>query len=74
MQISVDILNEIPNYEEWPQTAYAGFTFYLQNEWQYVQRVVAGIGALFAPLERMIRDHFLRSLVGIPASEMDGDH
>ena len=74
MQISVDILNEIPNYEEWSQTAYAGFTFYLQNEWQYVQRVVAGIGALFAPLERMIRDHLLRSLVGIPASEMDGDH
>ncbi len=27
--------------ERYPQTAYARFTFCLQNEWQYVQRVVA---------------------------------
>ena len=30
--------------ERYPQTAYAGFTFCLQNEWQYVQRVVADTG------------------------------
>ena len=59
---------------KWPQTAYTGFTFVLQNEWQYVQRVVAGIGFLFAPLERMIRDHFLPSLLGIPACEIDGEY
>ena len=59
---------------KWPQTAYAGFAFVLQNEWQYVQRVVAGIGALFAPLERMIRDHFLPSLISIPACEIDGEY
>ena len=54
---------------KWPQTAYAGFTFVLQNEWQCVQHVVAGIGSLFAPLECKIRDHFLPSLIGIPACE-----
>ena len=54
--------------------AYAGFTFVLQNEWQYVQRVVAGIGVLFAPLESMIREHFLPSLIGIPACKIDGDY
>ena len=59
---------------KWPQTAYAGFTFFLQNEWQYVQRVVAGIRAQFAPLKRMIWDHFLPSLIEIPACEIDGDY
>ena len=59
---------------KWPQTAYVGFTFCLQNEWQYVQRVVAGIGALFASLTIMIRDHFLPGLIGIPACEIDGDY
>jgi hypothetical protein len=40
--------------EHYPQTAYAGFTFCLQNEWQYVQRVVADTGPFFQPLEREI--------------------
>ena len=36
---------------------------------------MAGIGALlFAPLEHMIWDHFLPSLIGISASEIDGDY
>ncbi len=35
-------------------TAYAGFMFCLQNEWQYVQRVVANTAPFFAPLEKEI--------------------
>ena len=35
---------------------------------------MAGIEGLFAPLERIIRDHFLSSLIGIPACEIDGDY
>jgi hypothetical protein len=40
--------------ERYPQTAYAGFMFCLQNEWQYVQRVVADAGPFFQPLEKEI--------------------
>ena len=59
---------------KWLQTASAGFTFVFQNKCQYVQRVIAGIGGLFALLKRMIRNHFLPSLIGIHACEMDGDY
>jgi hypothetical protein len=38
----------------YPQTAYASFTFCLQNEWQYVQRVVANTAPFFSPLEAAI--------------------
>ena len=47
---AVETLSKIAT--RWPQTAYAGFTFCLQNEWQYVQRVVADVGASFEPLEK----------------------
>jgi len=30
--------------DRWPQTVYAGLNFILQNQWQYVQRVVMGPG------------------------------
>ena len=58
----------------YPQTAYAGFTFCLQNKWQYVQRVVADTAPFFAPLEEAIRTHFLPSLLGLPLTEIDGDY
>ena len=61
----VDALSRITN--KWPQTTYAGFTFCLQNEWQYIQRVVADIGSYFAPLEWMIWTKFLTSLISIPS-------
>ncbi len=60
--------------ERYPQTAYAGFTFCLQNKWQYVQRVVADTALFFPPLEEVIRTHFLPSLVGIPSTEIDGNY
>ncbi len=60
--------------ERHPQTAYAGFTFCLQNEWQYIQRVVADTGPFFQPLEREIRMSFLPALLGIPPTEIDGEY
>ena len=44
---------------KFPQSAYAGFTFCLQNEWQYLQRVVADTGPFFNELEKAIRLHFI---------------
>jgi hypothetical protein len=61
--------------ERYPQTAYTGFTFCLQNEWQYVQRVVANTAPFFLPLEAAIRTSFLSALLGIPSStEIDGEY
>ncbi len=36
------------------QTAYAGFAFCLQNEWQYLQHIEADTGPFFDPLEKAI--------------------
>jgi hypothetical protein len=58
----------------YPQTAYAGFTFCLQNEWQYVQRVVANTAPFFAPLEKEIWTSFLPALLGIPLTEINGGY
>ncbi len=59
----------------YPQTAYAGFTFCLQNEWQYVQRVVADTASFFSSLEAAIRTSFLPALLGIPSStKIDGEY
>jgi len=60
--------------EGYSQTAYAGFTFCMQNEWQYVQRVVADTAPFFSPLEEAIRTHFLPALLGVPLVEIDGDY
>ena len=60
--------------ERYPQTAYAGFTFCLQNEWQYVQRVVADTGPFFQPMEKEIRMSFLPALLGIPPTAIDGGY
>lgn len=57
--------------KRFPQTAYAGLTFSLQNEWQYVMRTVPGIAALFDPLEKEIRSNFLPALLEVPAISAD---
>jgi hypothetical protein len=60
---------------EWyPQTAYTGFTFCLQNKWQYVQQVVANTAPFFTPLKMAICTHFLPSLLGIPSMEINGEY
>jgi hypothetical protein len=56
----------------YPQAAYAGFIFCLQNEWQYVQRVTSDTALHFAPLEVAIRTKFFLALLGIVASDLDG--
>jgi hypothetical protein len=56
----------------YPQAAYAGFTFCLQNEWQYLQRVTSDMAPHFAPLEVAIRIKFLPAQLGIASSDLDG--
>jgi hypothetical protein len=41
--------------ERYPQTAYTGFTVCLQNEWQYVQRVVADTACSLHPWRRKFK-------------------
>ncbi len=60
--------------ELYPQTAYAGFTYYLQNEWQYVQQVVTDTALFFTLLKEAICTHFLPSLLGIPLMEINGEY
>ena len=57
----------------YPQAAYAGFTFCLQNEWQYMQRVTSDTATHFAPLEVAIRTKFLPALLRIATSDLDGE-
>jgi hypothetical protein len=57
----------------YPQAAYAGSTFCLQDEWQYVQRVTSDTAPHFAPLEMAIRTKFLPALLGIAALDLDGE-
>ena len=59
--------------EKFLQTAYAGFTFCLQNEWQYLQCIVADTGSFFAPLETGIRWKLITALLGIGSWEIDGN-
>ena len=61
--------------ERYHQTAYTGFTFCLQNESQYIQRVVTVTAPFFSPLEAEICTNFLPALLGIPSStEIDGEY
>ena len=60
--------------ERYPQTEYAGFTFCLQNKWQYIQQVVANTAPFFAPLKEAIRIHLLPSFLGIPSTKIDGEY
>ena len=53
---------------KYPQTAFAGLTKSLQQEWQYVQRVTPGVGAFFQPVEDAIVEKFLPALFGLTAS------
>ena len=47
----------------YPQSAYAGFARSLQNEWQYVQRVVDDCKDLFVPLAGVIGE-FVAAVLG----------
>jgi hypothetical protein len=54
------------------QAVYAGFTFCLQNKWQYMQHVMSDMAPHFTLLEVAIRTKFLPALLGIAASDLDG--
>ena len=53
----------------YPQTAYAGLAKSLQQEWQYLQRVVPDCGAAFEPVEEAIRSVFLPALLQATEAE-----
>jgi hypothetical protein len=55
----------------YPQTAYAGFTMSLQQEWCYIARTCPDIGALFEPVEKEIRGSFLPALLGVEFVDAD---
>ena len=48
--------------------------FCLQNEWQYVQHVVANTGQFFQLLEKEIWMSFLPAILGIPLTAIDGGY
>ena len=53
-----------------PQSAYAGLTKSFQMEWQYAQRVLPGIGHLFASVEKALAEDFLPALLGASVEEV----
>ena len=61
----MDCLGELSKVaEKEPQAALVGLTRSLQCEWSFVQRVVKDTSQLFAPLEKMLEENFLPSLLG----------
>ncbi|KAL7532718.1 hypothetical protein ACHAXR_004802, partial [Thalassiosira sp. AJA248-18] len=68
---SVKILGRIAR--NFPQSAYAGFTFCLQCEWEYISRVIPGVAHLLTPIEEAIRGHFLPALYDVPLAWITGD-
>ena len=56
---------------KYPQAVYAGYTFCLQGEWQFLCRCTPGIAHLMQPMEHAIRTHLLPSFLGIDAVDVD---
>ena len=50
--------------EKYPQSTYVGLQKCLQNEWQFLHRVIPDIGNLFAPIEDALNKHFFPALAG----------
>jgi hypothetical protein len=49
---------------QFPQTAYAGIQNSLQQEWQFVERVIDEIGEAFSEVKAALTDDFLPLLFG----------
>ena len=58
----VDLLSSVA--EDQPQAAFIGFTKSLQQEWLYLQRVIADCEQQFHDLESTIKHKFIPSLIG----------
>ena len=54
----------------YPQSAFAGLRLSLQNEWQYLQRVLPDSSAIFQPLADAITEDFLPALFGATPEEI----
>ncbi|KAL7544747.1 hypothetical protein ACHAWF_008103, partial [Thalassiosira exigua] len=67
------LVNLGPKYGYFANSAYAGFCFTLQMEWQYLSRVTEGIAHLFEPLERSIRQELLPALFDVPTDYIGGE-
>ena len=50
--------------KKYPQTAYSRHIQSLQMEWTYLQRVVPGTEAAFAPIKKALTEDFLPALLG----------
>ena len=48
----------------YPQTAYAGLVWCLQAEWQYLCRVLPGVGEHLRPIEVALRKEFIPAVLG----------
>ncbi len=57
--------------DTYPQSAYAGLQKSLQMEWQFVQRVVEGIGESFTDVQKAITECFLPALFRDTLDEKD---
>jgi hypothetical protein len=55
--------------ERFPQSAYAGLQKSLQQEWQFLQRVTAGLGEEFRGVEDALTTKFLPALFGITETD-----
>ena len=56
-----------------PQASYAAFTFGLRHRWMYFMRTLPDIGNLLQPLERVIWDALIPSVIGRNCSEAERD-
>ena len=50
--------------------AYADFTFCLQNELEYLQRVISDTASYFVPLDEAIHKEFIPDLLRIASYEV----
>ena len=55
------------------QSAYAGLVMSLQLKWQYLQRIVPGVGTLMGPIEEALRYKFFPALFGESISMPDSN-
>ena len=58
-----------------PQSAYTGLQKFLQQEWDFVQRVTPGVGDSFGPVEEELKETFVPELFkglwkGVPEREV----
>ena len=54
-----------------PQAAFVALSKSVQNEWLFIQRVVAQSESAFSPLSDAIKHHFIPSLFGSSCNELE---